>query len=87
MSKTTKKSVWVLTYEVNDYDQHGQYFKAVWSEKPTIETLAAYCGKEGIRVTGDVMAQVSFLLHLLNGGGRQSSEDTWYNLDEVECEK
>ena len=32
-------SVWVLTSEVNDYDQCGEYFEAVFKEKPTLEQL------------------------------------------------
>lgn len=27
--------VWVLTSEVNDYDQHGDYFLAVFKNKPS----------------------------------------------------
>lgn len=37
-----KISVWVLTYEVNDYDQYGEYFLAVSKEKPTLEELMSF---------------------------------------------
>lgn len=35
-------SVWILTSEYNDYDQHGEYFEAVFFDKPTAEELEKY---------------------------------------------
>lgn len=37
-------TIWVLTQEVNDYNQHGAYFIDAWHEKPTIEQLAKATG-------------------------------------------
>lgn len=34
--------VWVLTEEVNDYNQYGEYFLAVFREKPTLEELMSF---------------------------------------------
>ena len=34
--------VWVLTEEVNDYNQYGEYFLAVFKEKPTLEELMSF---------------------------------------------
>lgn len=34
--------VWVLTEEVNDYNQYGEYFLAVFKEKPTLEDLMSF---------------------------------------------
>ena len=31
--------VWVLTEEYNDYDQHGEYFLAVFKDEPTTADL------------------------------------------------
>lgn len=31
--------VWVLTFAVNEYDQQGEYFEAVYGQKPTVEQL------------------------------------------------
>lgn len=89
MSKgTIKNSVWVLTTEYNDYDQHGEYFEAVFPTKPTIKELAGYFTVNGgVSVAGDPMAALNYLLHLLDGGGRQKNEDMWYNLTEVEFGK
>ena len=60
--------VWVLTREVNDYDQHGEYFVAVFGSKPTHEQLTAL----------DVPK--TRLRHVLNGGGRVEFEDEWFHL-------
>jgi hypothetical protein len=66
--------VWVLTSEHNDYDQHGEYFHAVFASKPTAEMM----NKAGV---GSESAA-----HLLKtGGGRRKSEDSWYWLREVEA--
>jgi hypothetical protein len=79
---TAKKTVWVLTYETNDYDQHGEYFKAVFAEKPAIGKLADTMRGCGGLPDHDVMGAVAFLEHLLAGGGRRGEEHTWYNLSE-----
>lgn len=34
--------VWVLTETVNDYNQYGEYFLAVFKEKPTLEELMSF---------------------------------------------
>ncbi len=36
------KSIWILTEEYNDYDQHGEYFLAAFKEKPSLEELKKY---------------------------------------------
>lgn len=86
MSKdTAKRGVWVLTRLHNDYDQHGDYFVAVWSSKPSLANLATYFGKEGGEYPSyDVMQAVAFLEHLRAGGGRQGHEEVWYELNFVE---
>jgi hypothetical protein len=66
--------VFVLTSEYNEYDQHGEYFLAVFKNCPTSEQLAA-CGV--------APAQIE---HVLKGGGRQNVEDVWYHLVEEECQ-
>lgn len=66
--------VWILTYEVNAYDQYGEYFQAVFANKPTHEQLT----KHGVPQHA--------LRHVLNGGGRIKFEDEWWILELVECE-
>lgn len=62
-------SVWVLTSSCNDYDQHGEYFEAVFKDKPTRESIMEACGvtEEGAD-------------HILLGGGRKGGEYVWFNL-------
>ena len=88
-SKTpTPAGVWVLTTEHNEYDQHGEYFCAVWPEKPTVEQLAEHSQyNTSASVSGGVMGALSFLLHLKNGGGRRRTEQQWYHLKFVEFGK
>lgn len=77
-----KPKVWVLTFEVNDYDQHGEYFVDVFAEKPTIEQIID--STKGYHPSHDVAELLKFCLHVQNGGGRRSVEDVWYNLVEVD---
>lgn len=61
--------IWVLTSEYNDYDQHGEYFEAVFVGKPTSEQIRKHChvNEEGAA-------------HILSGGGRVKYEYQWYYL-------
>ena len=65
----TDEEIWVLTSEYNDYDQHGEYFEAVFIGKPTSKQIQKRCH---VTEQGAV--------HILNGGGRVKYEDQWYNL-------
>ena len=69
-----KKTLWVLTSHINDYDQHGDYFEAAWIEKPTSDELLPFVGKDEVA-------------HVLNGGGRKDGEDFWWFLVEIEAGK
>lgn len=64
------REIWVLTFEVNAYDQHGEYFEHAWDHKPTSEELLA---------AGVAMKDLS---HVMNGGGRRYPEDRWQMLRE-----
>lgn len=74
--------VWVLTSSYNDYDQHGEYFEAVFAKKPDLKILAEFFKMKGGK-SGDVMEAVAFLEHVRAGGGRRGTEHMWYGLDEV----
>ena len=65
----TDEEIWVLTSEYNDYDQHGEYFEAIFIGKPTSKQIQKHCH---VTEQGAV--------HILNGGGRVKYEDQWYNL-------
>lgn len=60
--------VWILTSEVNDYDQFGEYFDAVFFHQPTRQEL--------------INAGVPFdkVEHILNGGGRVKHDRWWWYL-------
>jgi hypothetical protein len=65
-----KRSVFVLTMELDDYDQVGPCFITVFFEKPTIEQLMG-CG-----------IPKNECPHVLDGGGRLGDNDAWWNLEE-----
>lgn len=67
-----KNTVWILTEEHNQYDQYGEYFIEAFKNKPNPEQL------KGLSI--DEMT----IQHVLNGGGRQKSEDRWFYLREKE---
>mgnify|MGYP006935484260 CR=1 FL=1 len=65
--------IWILTKEVNDYDQYGQYFVSAFNSKPTFHQLF------------DLGLSKEQAKHLLEtGGGRIEWENEWYFLKEVE---
>jgi hypothetical protein len=65
-------SIWVLTEEVSDYDQYGEYFVGAWNKKPTHQMLSA------------LGVPQNRLRHVLNGGGRVGYEGAWFFLKEIE---
>lgn len=68
------KTVWILTEEHNDYDQHGEYFLEIFEVKPTTQQLIE-AGVEESRTA-----------HVLSGGGRIQTasyyDNQWYYLRE-----
>ena len=70
-------TVWVVTSEYNAYDQHGDYFVAVFMKKPSFHELKAILPAETDVTIGK----------LSRGGGRQGWEDKWFYLVEAECGK
>lgn len=79
-----KQTVWVLTSEVNAYDQAGEYFVKVFAKKPELEQLID--ATKGTAPSSNVQELLKFLLHLQKGGGRMGTEDTWFHLREVAAE-
>lgn len=65
-----KSSIWVLTREINEYDQDGEYFVAAWNEKPTHQMLT------------ELGVPQNSLRRVLNGGGRVEFEHEWFYLKE-----
>lgn len=77
------KKVWVLTQSHNDYNQHGEYFVAVFSSKPDIKKLAEVMQMQNVSAS-NIMEAIAFLSHIIEGGGRRGTEDVWYQLEEVD---
>ena len=60
--------VYVLTRSHNDYDQHGEYFVAVFDKLPNYQQLVAL-GVPTNRVR-----------YVTNGGGRINNDEVWFKL-------
>lgn len=62
--------MWVLTREINQYDQDGEYFVDVWMDKPSHQQLT------------ELGVPQNRLRHVLDGGGRVGYEYEWFYLRE-----
>jgi len=58
----------VLVKSYNDYDQHGDYFVAMFEKCPSITEL-----QELLKIDFDEAAHIAH-----NGGGRRKYEYSWY---------
>lgn len=65
-------TVWVLTYESNDYNQHGEYFEAVFGFKPSIKDLEEKQNIKGHKAKDLVE----------NGVYREFGGDAWFLREE-----
>lgn len=68
----TKQTIWVLTREHNEYDQHGEYFTAAFVEKPSLQQLIDVA-KEWAPHTTDMNELLKFWLSVLDGRGADSN--------------
>lgn len=66
--------MWIVTREISEYEQEGQYFVIAFIEKPSFSDL-----KNSLGILSDVI-----LGKLTKGGGRQGREGEWFYLHEVE---
>ena len=64
---------WVLTREINEYHQEGEYLVAVFGRKPSIREL---CELDSIT---EKTAK-----YIWKGGGRINDEDEWFFLSEIQ---
>jgi hypothetical protein len=67
-------SIWVLTREINQYDQDGEYFVAAFNRKPAVDDLLSALGWSNLQESLDCAN------HILAGGGRQGTEEEWFHL-------
>lgn len=64
-------TIFVLTREINEYYQEGEYFVAVFKEKPTADQLFMNGVEE------------KAIKHVMAGGGRtKAMENEWFHLRE-----
>ena len=62
--------MWILTREINAYDQDGEYLEAAFLKKPTEDQIKRYLKYDW---------EVDWVLN--QGGGRKSDYDnTWFYL-------
>ena len=66
-------NLWIVTREINQYDQDGEYFVAAFDHKPDFKELQILLPDQSDVTIGK----------LTRGGGRQNSEDEWFLLFEV----
>ncbi len=66
--------MWILTREINEYNQDGAYFVFAFQNKPTIQEL-----KDVLKIENDTTIE-----WIMQGGGRQCLEDEWYYLFEMD---
>jgi len=79
--------MWTITKALNEYNQDGDYLYATFETKPTREELRILFYESNYDpnslTNSDRNYRESFITHLLNGGGRIETEDTWYFLMEM----
>ena len=73
-------SIWVLTEEYNDYNQHGAYFVTWFSYKPEASDVKQVLQSIYPELCGKDLLDLA--THVADGGGRRNDEDNWYNLEE-----
>ena len=66
--------MWVVTSEVNEYNQEGAYFMAAYITKPTFQQLR--------KLLTPAVSDAT-VGKLTRGGGREGAEYEWWNLHEV----
>jgi len=66
--------MWVVTREINQFEQDGEYLVSVFKDKPTFQALKALLPSESDVTIGK----------LTRGGGRHGNEYEWFNLFSVE---
>ena len=66
--------MWIVTRDINEYEQDGDYFVAAYHDKPSFKALKEL-------LPGETDVNVG---KLTRGGGRQAWEYQWYNLIEIE---
>lgn len=72
------KTCWILTSEINAYDQEGEYFIDVFENRPTPDQLYQLLSTCGLRHNQEQTIQNI----LVNGGTTVDGGDAWWYLRE-----
>lgn len=72
--------MYIITREINEYNQDGKYFVAAFTKLPTIEQL-----RKALHIPENddkelETRNIELFNHILGGGGRRNYENEWYNL-------
>jgi hypothetical protein len=66
-------TIYVLTREINAYDQEGEYFVHAWDHHPTERELKSFVGE--VWVNGQMISATQRVQR-----GRINTEYEWFNL-------
>ncbi|MFA5234030.1 MAG: hypothetical protein WC390_06470 [Sulfurimonas sp.] len=69
-----KAEAYILTREINEYNQDGKYFVAWFHSKPSIKELRS------VTDNYDSVTNNEYAKHILCGGGRKGTENEWWQL-------
>ena len=93
MDGSNYSKVWVVTREINEYNQDGEYFFGVFLAPPSVDELRRLFYTDSyaddIESVDDQLrdAREKFIARLLLGGGRVDVEDEWFHLFEYDVAK
>lgn len=65
--------MWVITRAINQYDQDGEYFVAVYDKLPSTKQIMSI-----------VRCNEKYAQHILSGGGRIGVEPEWHYLTQLD---
>lgn len=68
--------IYVLTREVNEYDQQGEYFVHAWDHEPTPTEI--------VEISQEINSHIDYKHVVVGGGGRLDFEYEWFYLRKVE---
>lgn len=66
--------MWIVTREINEYEQDGAYFVSAFKNKPEFKDLKKLLPRKTDAVIGRLLTR---------GGGRHLNEHEWFYLQEV----
>lgn len=77
------KEIWILTREINEYDQDGSYFVAWFEDIDNIQVVLDVISKYDKYYIKKPFSD-EFIENLKNGGGRLGGEYEWFYLRKMD---